>query len=216
MSNSFRNIFFLALFLNVVCVCQAQDNWNEVKNKEGIKVFTRTNTVMSFKEFKATMVIDGKINDVLSVLYDVEGLTTWGHNITKSELIERTGDSLQVYYAVAKAPWPYKNRDGIYSNKISWDKQLKTLTVEIDLLESDMYSDNGFVRMDGFGNWKIKERLSGKIEVDFQMQINPGGSIKAWMANMFVSDSPFYTMQGLREALKNEKYQGKTYDITEN
>jgi len=216
MSNNFRNILFLALFLNVVFVCKAQDNWNEVKNKEGIKVYTRTNTVMSFKEFKATMVIDGKINDVLSVLYDVEGLTIWGHNISKSELIERDGDSLQIYYAVAKAPWPYKDRDGIYSNKMIWDKQLKTLLVEIDLIESDMYANNDFVRMDGYGFWKIKEKLSGKIEIDFQMQINPGGSIKAWIANMFVSDSPFYTMKKLREALKNERYQGKTYALTEN
>ena len=216
MSNNFRNIFFLALFLNVVCASQAQENWNEVKNKEGIKVFTRTNTVMSFKEFKATMTIDGKVNDVLSVLFDVEGLTIWGHNISKSELIERDGDSLQIYYAVAKAPWPYKDRDGIYSNKMIWDKQLKTLLVEIDLIESDMYANNDFVRMDGYGYWKIKESLSGKIEIDFQMQINPGGSIKAWIANMFVSDSPFYTMKKLREALKNDRYQGKTYAITEN
>jgi hypothetical protein len=216
MSNNFRYIFFLALFLNVIGASQAQDNWNEVKDKDGIKVFTRTNTVMSFKEFKATMIISGKVNDVLSVLFDVEGLTTWGYNILKSELIERTGDSLQIYYAVAKAPWPYKDRDGIYSNKMIWDKELKTLLVEIDLLEKDMYSDNDFVRMDGYGFWKIKERLSGEIEIDFQMQINPGGSIKAWVANMFVSDSPFYTMQKLREALKNEKYQGKTYDITGN
>ena len=216
MSNNVRNIFFLALFLNVVCGSEAQENWSEVKNKEGIKVFTRTNSVMSFKEFKATMIIDGKVNDVLSVLFDIEGLSTWGHNISKSELIERSGDSLQIYYAVAKAPWPYKDRDGIYSNKMSWDKQLKTLLVEIDLLEKDMYSNKDFVRMDGYGFWKVKERLSGKIEIDFQMQINPGGSIKAWVANMFVSDSPFYTMQKLREALKNEKYQGKTYDITEN
>jgi len=216
MSNNFRNIFLLVLFLNVVCGSQAQEKWNEVKNKEGIQVFTRTNTVMSFKEFKATMTIDGKVNDVLSVLFDVEGLTIWGHNISKSELIERDGDSLQIYYAVAKAPWPYKDRDGIYSNKMIWDKQLKTLLVEIDLIESDMYANNDFVRMDGYGFWKIKEKLSGKIEIDFQMQINPGGSIKAWIANMFVSDSPFYTMKKLREALKNERYQGKTYALTEN
>ena len=216
MSNNFRKLFLLVLLLNVLCASKAQENWVEVKNKEGIQVFTRTNTVMSFKEFKATMIIDGKVNDVLSVLYDVEGLTAWGYNVTKSELIERSGDSLQVYYAVAKAPWPYKDRDGIYSNKMIWDKQLKTLLVEIDILEKDIKSDNDFVRLDGYGFWKIKEMLSGKIEIDFQMQINPGGSIKAWMANMFVSDSPFYTMQGMREALKNEKYQGKTYEFTEN
>jgi len=201
--------------MSAIWSVKAQDNWVEVKDKDGIKVFTRTNTIMSFKEFKATMIIKTKVSDVLAVLYDVSELKVWGHNISRSELIERSGDSLQVYYAVAKAPWPYKDRDGIYSNKISWDKNLKTLLVEIDMLEpeNDLYADNGFVRMDGFGFWKIKELLSGEIEIDFQMQVDPGGSIKAWVANMFVSDSPFYTLKGLREALKDEKYHGKTYDI---
>lgn len=194
---------------------RGQDNWVEVKDKEGIKVFTRTNSVMSFKEFKGSMKIEGKVSDVLSVLYDVDALKVWGHNLSRSELIERKGDSVQVYYAVAKAPWPYKDRDGIYRNKFSWDKELKILVVEIDLIEpeNDQYSDNGFVRMDGYGFWKFKELISGEMEVDFQMQVNPGGSIKAWVANMFVSDSPFYTLKGIREALKDEKYHGKTYDI---
>ena len=175
MPNNYKRILFVALFMSVIWSVKAQDNWVEVKDKDGIKVFTRTNTIMSFKEFKATMIIKGKVSDVLSVLYDVDDLEIWGHNISRSELIERNGDSLQIYYAVAKAPWPYKDRDGIYSNKISWDKNLKTLTVEIDMLEpeNDLYANNDFVRMDGFGFWKIKELLSGEIEVDFQMQVDP-------------------------------------------
>ena len=215
MLNNCKHILFVTLFMGLIWAGKAQNNWVEVKDKDGIKVFTRTNTLMSFKEFKATMIIQGKVSDVLSVLYDVNDLKEWGHNISRSELIERKGDSFQMYYAVAKAPWPYKDRDGIYINKINWDKELKTLLVEIDLIEpeNDLYSNNDFVRMDGYGFWKIKELLSGEIEVDFQMQIDPGGSIKAWVANMFVSDSPFYTLKGLKEALKDEKYQGKTYDI---
>lgn len=215
MSNNVKYILFIGLFISLTWSSWAQDNWVEVKDKDGIKVFTRSNTIMSFKEFKATMIIKANVSDVLSVLYDVNDLKVWGHNLSRSELIERSGDTLQTYYAVAEAPWPYKDRDGIYSNKIIWDKNLKTLLVEIEMLEpeNDLYKNDDFVRMDGYGFWKIKELLSGEIEVDFQMQVDPGGSIKAWVANMFVSDSPFYTLKGLREALKDEKYQGKTYDI---
>lgn len=215
MSNNYKYILFLGLLICFTWSAWAQDNWVEVKDKDGIKVFTRTNAIMSFKEFKATMLIKAKVSDVLSVLYDVDDLEIWGHNISRAELIDRSGDSLQTYYAVAKAPWPYKDRDGIYSNKISWDKNSKTLLVEIEMLEpeNDQYANEDFVRMDGYGFWEIKELSSGEIEVDFQMQVDPGGSIKAWVANMFVSDSPFYTLKGLMEALKDEKYHGKTYDI---
>ena len=59
----------------------------------------------------------------------------------------------------------------------------------------------------------MKKITDNKLNIHFQMQIDPGGSIKAWMANMFVTDSPFYTMTGLRSAMKEEKYQGKTYEF---
>lgn len=213
MKNKVKHIAVFAFLVFFGRPSSAQENWNQIKTKEGITVFTRTNSVMSFKEFKATMMVEGKVNEFLSVLFDVDGLTSWGYNLTMSKLLERKGDSLQIYYAVAKAPWPYKDRDGIYSNRIRWDVDSKTLFVDIDLLETGFDANDDFVRMDGYGFWEIKQISSNEMEVNFQMQIDPGGSIKAWMANMVASDSPYHTLYGLREALKNEKYQGKSYGI---
>jgi len=187
-----------------------------VKDKDGIKVFTRTNTIMSFKEFKAVMQIRASVDEFLSVLYDVDGLTKWGHNLTEARLLSRPDELSQTYYAVAKAPWPYKNRDGIYSNVFGWDENAKTLVVAIELLEGNEGSDRDFVRLDGFGYWQVKVVSEDEIEVIFQMQVDPGGSIKAWLANMFVTDSPFYTMEGMRDVIKEEKYKGNTYNLLKN
>jgi len=68
-------IFFFLLFLSQL---RGQEQWDLVKEDEGIKVFTRTNEVMSFKEFKASAIVKGKVNEFVSVLYDVNGLATWG------------------------------------------------------------------------------------------------------------------------------------------
>ncbi|MEL4456321.1 hypothetical protein [Lutimonas vermicola] len=193
-----------------------QEQWKLVKDKNGIKVFTRTNTIMSFKEFKAVMEIRASVDEFLSVLYDVGSLTKWGYNLTEAKLISRPDELSQTYYAVAKAPWPYKNRDGIYSNVFDWDKKGKTLTVEIELIEGKEGSDRDLVRLDGFGYWQVNVVSEDKLEVIFQMQVDPGGSIKAWLANMFVTDSPFYTMEGLREMIKEEKYKGNTYNFLKN
>ncbi len=196
--------------------CLAQQEWDLIKSKEGIEVFTRTNNVMSFKEFKGKMIMDSSVSDFMSVLYDVEGLVSWGYNLTTARLLERPADSLQIYYAVAKSPWPYKDRDGVYLNKFSWNKQTKTLWVAIELLDDPIEAEGNFVRIDGYGSWKVRELSSEEIEIIFQMQIDPGGSIKSWMANMFASDTPFYTLKGLKEALKMEKYQGKTHLMLQN
>ncbi len=203
-------ICFFLLFLSQL---RGQEQWDLVKEDEGIKVFTRTNEVMSFKEFRASVIVKGEVNQFVSVLYDVKGLATWGHNISEARLLERPSDTIQIYYAVAKAPWPYKNRDGIYKNNFSWDAVHRTLTVEISLLEDSRELSDKFVRMDGYGYWKVKEISANEIQIDFQMQIDPGGSIKAWMANMFVTDSPFYTMKGIRDAMRLKQYQGKSYQF---
>lgn len=192
-----------------------QTAWELTKEKDDIQVFTRTNQVMSFKEFKATMVMEGNVEDFISVLFDVEGLTSWGHNVTEAELLERPHDTIQIYYAVAKAPWPYKNRDGIYKNIFNWDAGGKELTVDIEMLDDGRLIENNFVRMDGYGSWKVKVMPNDKLKVEFQMQVDPGGSIKAWLANMFVTDSPFYTMTGMQSAMRLEKYQDKSYVFLE-
>lgn len=190
-----------------------QEPWKLIKDKMGIQVFTRTNTVSSFKEFKAIMQIEAEVNQFLAVLYDVKGLTEWGYNIKESKLINRPNNLSQTYYAVAKAPWPYKDRDGIYLNQINWNKESKVLLVDIEILEQDFEMNEDYVRMDGYGYWQIKAVSDSKMEVVFQMQIDPGGSIKAWLANMFVTDSPYETMLGLRNIIQKKKYHGKTYDF---
>ena len=190
-----------------------QESWELAKDNDGVKVYTRTNEVMSFKEFKASMTVEAKVEDFVSVLFDVGGLTSWGYNISEARLLERPNDTIQIYYAVAKAPWPYKNRDGIYKNILSWDKNNSSLTVEIQMIDDRLEPNDKFVRMDGYGFWKVKEISQSELEIDFQMQVDPGGSIKAWMANMFVTDSPFQTMTGIREAMNQKKYQGKSFDF---
>jgi len=209
-SKHFLSLYFLLLLQFQVV---GQEPWELVKDKEGIQVFTRANTVSSFKEFKATMRIEAGVNEFLAVLYDVEGLSDWAYNIIESKLLHRPDDMSQIYYAVAKTPWPYKDRDGIYLNQITWDKKAKLLLVEIDMLEQDVEVSDNYVRMDGYGYWQVKEVSAGQVEVIFQMQVDPGGSIKAWMANMFVSDSPYHTMAGLRDVLQKKKYHGINYDF---
>ncbi len=62
----------LCLLLLLHFQLMGQEQWKLVKEKEGIQVYTRTNTVSSFKEFKAMMQIEGEVNQFLAVLYDIE------------------------------------------------------------------------------------------------------------------------------------------------
>ncbi|PWK17287.1 SRPBCC family protein [Xanthomarina spongicola] len=202
-------LLFILMFQNVL----AQEDWEMVKEEDGIKVYTKPVSTSDFKAFKATMTIDESIQSFLSVLYDIEGLTSWGYKLEDASLLKKSGDSLQIYYAEAKVPFPYKNRDGVYANTFKWDANAKILHVEIKLLDKYIAEKEGLVRLTGKGYWKAKVLTSGKLEIVFEMEVDPGGGIPAWMANMFADDSPYYTMFELQKVVKNKKYQNKTYSF---
>lgn len=191
----------------------AQEDWKLVKDSEGIKVYTKSVVTSDFKAFKADMIIDNDVHAFLSVLYDIDGLESWGYKTIDPEVLERKGDSMQIYYAIAKAPFPYKNRDGVYLNRFKWDSKTQTLTVDIKILEDYLAEKDDLVRVTGSGIWKATVLSSNKLKIDFEMQVDPGGGIPAWMANMFADESPFYTLSELREVIKNKKYASKTYSF---
>ncbi|MGA9269467.1 MAG: START domain-containing protein [Lutimonas sp.] len=209
----FKPVLPALLFLFFVSGLFAQEDWNQIRDKEGITVFTRSNPGMDFKEFRSSMIVDGTLDQFLAVLYDIEGLSSWGYNVKKASLLRREADTIQVYYTEAKAPFPYKNRDGVYLNRFTWNSEERKLHVDIVMPEDLMPEKENLVRMEGYGSWLVHDRKDGKLEITFQMQMDPGGSIPAWMANMFAGDTPYHTLLGLRKAMLEKKYQGKTYDF---
>lgn len=209
----FKPVLPALLFLFFVSGLFAQEDWNQIRDKEGITVFTRSNPGMDFKEFRSSMIVEGTLDQFLAVLYDIEGLSSWGYNVKKASLLRREADTIQVYYTEAKAPFPYKNRDGVYLNRFTWNSEERKLHVDIVMPEDLMPEKENLVRMEGYGSWLVHDRKDGKLEITFQMQMDPGGSIPAWMANMFAGDTPYHTLLGLRKAMLEKKYQGKTYDF---
>ena len=56
----------------------AQSNWKQVRDKEGIKVYTRLNEGYDFKEFKGLTSVDAEVSEFVAVLQDIEALPSWG------------------------------------------------------------------------------------------------------------------------------------------
>jgi len=192
---------------------QATDDWELQREENGIKVFTKEAGDSGFKPFKATVILNHSVEEFASVLYDIEGLSDWAYEIKTSKIFEKSGDTLQIYYAEAKAPFPFKNRDGVYQNKFQWNGAAKTLLVKIDLLDNYKVENTDLVAITGNGFWRATLLDSGELEVTFMMAVDPGGEIPAWMANMVVDDSPYVTLLNLREIIKKPKYKVKTYSF---
>jgi hypothetical protein len=190
--------------------------WKEVKNAEGITVFTKPIEGSDFKAFKSTTVLKADLSTFVALILDVEDLENWGYKLKRTELLERSGDTLQVYFAEAKAPFPYSNRYGIYKNTFNWNASESKLRIEIELLEDYSYDVDDLVLITGNGYWEASVLPSGDLSLVFEMHVNPGKGIPGWLSNLFADESPFETMRSVKTELVKQKYQDKRYDFLNN
>ena len=193
-----------------------QGKWELKEEKNGIRVYSRENELSDFNEFRATTQVSQPIEAFIAVLKDIQAIPEWMFSVKFSRLLETQGDTVQVYYTEAKAPFPFKNRDGIYYNCFRWEETTRTLTVDIELRPDYLDPEEGLVRISrGSGFWLAKEIGPGNLELIFQMQLDPGGNIPAWLANMFVVDTPMHTLTELKRLMSDNRYHGKKYPFLE-
>ena len=195
-------IGIIGLFVLQSSLCSSQENWELAQDKDEIFIYTRTEENSSFKSFKVNLEIECTIERFIYEIQNLDGFKKWGYKIREVELLERAGDTIQIYYAESKAPFPFKNRDGIYKNTFRWDKESQTLLIPIDVLDNRLPLKEGKIRVKGKGYWKVIVNDKGKLDITFEMSIDPGGAIPAWLSNIFITDSPYSTINDLKEILE--------------
>jgi len=107
MNKFFTGCIFTLLFLaSFTAFCQEDGKWKLKKNKNGIEIFTTATDTSAFMAFKARMTIQGSVGAFVAVLQDLDHMPDCGYNIEYARLLEKSGDTLQIYYSVAKGPSP--------------------------------------------------------------------------------------------------------------
>ena len=211
----FKYLLLFTIILTCVISSHAQENWELKKDKNGIKVYTNEIEGSDFETFRAEVQLDASIHAFVALLFDLDGMPEWAYSVKYANLLERSGDTLQIYYSEASAPFPFRNRDGIYLNRFRWIADSSRLFVEIELLHDYLEVKDKLVRVNGKGFWSVQVIEDDKLDVTFQMQVDPGGNIPAWLANIFVDDTPYSSMLMLRELIKKQKYQDQRFEFIE-
>lgn len=194
----------------------AQESWTFEKEKDGIKVFTRPSPESPFAEFRATMQLNQPVHALVAVLQDIENMPQWAFNVSHSGFIKEPTATEQFFYTEVSLPFPFANRDAVYRNNYYWYNDSSLLIVDIQMLPAYMEEKENLVRIPlGKGSWRVKVLDDKTLEVTFQMLVDPGGNVPAWLANMFIDDTPVYTLSHLREVIVKEEYQNRKFDFLE-
>jgi hypothetical protein len=198
---------FLKSFL-IICLLQfqvafAQTNWELSKDKNGIKVYTASNSTSKFKSIKVEANVEGTLEKLMNILMDVSNNKNWVYNTRYSYLIRKTSKNDILYYAETSLPWPISNRDMIIRMQFFHDTINKTLKVIATGVPDELPEKKGLVRIKYFnGLWDVKYNDENKMLINYILTMEPGGSVPAGITNMFISKGPYETFNNLSNALK--------------
>jgi hypothetical protein len=179
-------------------------NWEKIKTQDGIKIFKGAVKGSPVVAFKGDAIINAKMAEVMTVLYDMENKTEWVDRLVETKLVRQLSQKSRVEYNRSHTPWPLSDRDFVYKAKISFNKT-KTFA-KIRLVSTN---DKKAPKKDGIVRGELKESMytltalkGGKTRLTVEILADPKGMLPKWLVNIIQKKWPLKTIAGIREQIK--------------
>ncbi len=176
-------------------------DWTLKKDKDGIKIYTRSVADSQLKEYKAITLVKTDINSAKTLILDFASYPEWQHNCSTAKLVKKSSDHELYSYVITDAPWPVSDREVVVRTDIS--EQNGVITMKMTAIDDLVGKSKSMVRIPAMtGFWQLTDKGNGTVEIMQQVHADPGGSIPDWLANSAVVDTPFKTLLNMKKRLE--------------
>ncbi|WP_223424381.1 START domain-containing protein [Alcanivorax limicola] len=195
---------------------ELDDTWRLVSDRNDIRVYMRHRDDSRLKTFRGVTHITLKDQYALAaVLEDYGNYPRWLHFVDGAEEFARDSPLLRYLRFTTHLPWPLANREAVLQADVVQDPAFPQHGVTVylqgrpELLpENDRYVR--FPEMSGILAARFLD--NDQVEFTYQLILDPGGYIPAWLANILLRDAPYFTLDRLRRMVLRPEYHGKYYD----
>ncbi len=197
MTYSFWTLFIGLLMLQGPIL--AQDNCVLKKDDDGIKIYLCENEDSNFKTIIAEYEVPATLSQYAAIVLDIASYKEWQYKAIDPHIVKKVSDTELYYYTEVQAPWPVNNRDLIFHLKMKQDVINKTLTVELTEIPDFLPEKKNVIRIPkAHSLLTVTPASKGHVYVRYVLDIDPGGAIPAWIANMFAAQAPWNTFNNFR------------------
>jgi ribosome-associated toxin RatA of RatAB toxin-antitoxin module len=196
------------IIIGQVSFAQKTADWNLKKYSDGIAIYTRTAENSAYKELKSVVQLKTSLSSIIAVLNDCESYPQWVFHCEKSSTLKKISETELIHYQTVTAPWPVDDRDFVVDLKIVQDDKTGIVYQTATCIPNYIPVALNHVRITELNAiWTLTPMKNGFVNVEYQLLVNPGGNIPAWLANLTIIDGPFETMLNLKDWVMKEKYQ---------
>ncbi|MCW3121308.1 MAG: lipid-binding protein [Flavipsychrobacter sp.] len=209
-----RNVILTLLLLPMAYTgVRAQQSWQLKRDEDGIKIYTANTEISCFKSIKVVCTVNATPSQLIAFLMDIKRQPEWVYNTKSSRLLKKIKENELVFYSEVNVPWPCTNRDYIAHFSIN---QVSPILITIDSkAEPDLLPvEKGLVRVkSSIAHWDITTVNPHLLSIIYTVQFDPGGSVPAWLTNLFVGKGPYSTFSKLRSKVNDPVYQNAHVDF---
>ncbi len=194
-------VLFLLAFSNIT---QAQP-WTFIKEKEGIKIYTRKEEGKTLKSFKGVTDIQAPTEDVYNLIGNVKNLDWWDKNLREIKVLFYEKEKKAQYYLVYDSPWPVTDRDLCVDATITTDPVTGIRTVSAVPLLNVIPENPDYVRIKHYKqSWTLIPNGNGVVHAILEGSVDPGGHVPDWVYNMVITETPLKIMRGIKQRLEKK------------
>lgn len=207
MKKRFFCFLFLFIFIGIFILSAQNRAWKLVKNEDGIQVYSRKPDNSKFRIIKVSTQVKTSLSSLVKLIKDASGHKKWVYLDKKAEILEEKNPFSWVMYSQTDAPWPVSDRDVIVWGHLSQDSITKIVTIMAVALPRYIPKKKDYIRIPyAVSMWRFIPEKEGAVEAEFTLEVDIGGKIPRWLANMAATKGPYQTMLGLKREIKQKKY----------
>jgi hypothetical protein len=195
----FISMFFFTLMFS--CSMAAQ-SWDFIKEKNGIKIYTRKEAGKSLKSYQGVTDISAPAEKIFAMMEDINNIEWWDKNLTQIKVLLYEKNKRAQYYLVYDLPWPVTDRDLCVDVTITVDPVTGERNITAISLNGVIPERNDMVRIKDYRQtWTIIPAGEEMTHVVLEGFVDPAGSVPDWISNMLIIESPFKAISGVREQM---------------
>jgi hypothetical protein len=186
--------------------CKGQENWKLKQNKDGIEIYTKPLENSNLKGIKVRCALPVTLSQLVTVILDVNTAVEWVYSTKSSSLLKKISAAELYYYSEVSLPWPISNRDFVAHLKVSQDPHSKVVTIDGPVVANYVPEKKDIIRVrNSYGKWVLTPQ-SNNVKIEYILETDPGGSLPAWLVNLFVAKGPHETFVKLKKQLQKAEY----------
>ena len=197
-----NRLYLVVCFVFATLAVSAQIKWELAKDKNNIKVYTSLGGTSKYKSIKVEAVMNGTLDQLIDLLKNPASNKKWIYATKESYMLKNGINSEYLSYTETEVPWPASNRDIPINMQMTQDIKIGRLHITVKGLPNAIPEKKGIVRIPFFNSWWNVQANKNKLFIEYFLEVDPGGSVPAWINNLFVARGPYETFSKLATLMR--------------